>query len=73
MTLYLLALGIQQDLIKQRCFGDCGKVAIGVISIDDFGEFVPCRQDDCPYLDNQMSLDDAEVVGESPVWIRKIK
>ena len=73
MTLYLLSLKTQEELIKQRCFGDCGKISIGAVSVYGFGGlFLPCRKDECPYLDNHMDLG-AEVLGEKPVYVRKIK
>ena len=67
MTLYLLSLKTQEELIRQRCFCDCGEISIGVVLIDGFGTFISCRKDDCPYLDNQMDLG-AEVLGKKPVY-----
>lgn len=62
----LLAFSKQQEpLIQKHCFGDCGKVSIaGVIMDDTAGGFWVCCEEKCPWLDKQMD----EVYGTTMSW-----
>jgi hypothetical protein len=47
----------QEPLIKKHCFGDCGKVSMaGVIMDDTVGGFWVCCEEACPWLDKQMDV-----------------
>lgn len=45
----------QKPLIDKHCFGDCGKVSMaGVIMDDTLGGFWVCSHEPCPWLEKQM-------------------
>ena len=74
MTLYGIcwAFPKQRALADKHCFGDCGKAIVGSIHDPEIGEILPCRTDDCPYLDSNMPVSFGEVNGE-PLFLRKLK
>lgn len=55
-TIYGLVLEIQQPEIEVYCFGLCGKISIGSMTLAEDGmtmTLLPCEQAECPYLHSQ--------------------
>ena len=73
--LYLVPLTIQ-EFAGGICWGSCGLGQIGAVGIDVGGgltvECIPCREDECPYLDRQTDEPVGEVQGD-PAYLRKLK
>ena len=65
----------QTPIVKAVCFGTCGQIIIGSLTIP-LDEYVlvalTCRQEDCPALDKQMEEPCGSVDGE-PIYLRKLK
>ena len=38
-----------KDIVTDQCFGECGKLVLGIVEDDVVGTCWVCRQDDCPY------------------------
>ena len=68
--LYLISFDMQEKAISQHCYGDCGKAVVGAIEIYNMA-FIPCREDDCPYLVAQM--DEPVYSNDDDYYIRKIQ
>ena len=53
--LYGLLTGSKQQmaLIEAHCFGDCGKIAIGMME-SPVGLLLICTHEPCPYLKKQL-------------------
>lgn len=46
---------LQKPLIDKHCFGDCGKVSMGGVIMDDtVGGMFVCCEEVCPWLEKQM-------------------
>lgn len=52
----MFAMPDQREIIDKHCFGDCGKVCMGVINDPQLGELMPCNEptEACPYLDKEL-------------------
>ncbi len=60
--LYLVPFEPQREQIECFCFGTCGAIQIGAVKIPIEGiTCLPCRREDCPHLERQMSMGDAEM------------
>jgi hypothetical protein len=45
----------QKPLIEKHCFGDCGKISMGGVIVDDMlGGLAVCCEETCPWLLKQM-------------------
>ena len=73
--LYGLLTGSKQQmaLIEAHCFGDCGKIAIGMME-SPVGLLLICTHEPCPYLKKQLD----EPCGESaatgePIYLRALE
>lgn len=73
--LYGLLTGSKQQmaLIEAHCFGDCGKIAIGMMK-SPVGLLLICTHEPCPYLKKQLD----EPCGESaatgePIYLRALE
>lgn len=70
--LYLVSPFAQDKEVTAYCFGKCGKVLLGGVTVEG-GGFFPCRTDVCPYLEQSMDLGDGEVLGKlEQVIVRKL-
>lgn len=67
----------QEILIKAHCFGDCGKISVaGMIVDEDFGAIGVCCHAPCPHLDKEMDepMGTVESFGKThEVYLRKLK
>jgi hypothetical protein len=52
----IFAMPDQRKIIEEHCFGDCGKVCMGIINDAQLGEMMPCGTgpEECPYLDKEL-------------------
>ena len=71
--LYLVSPFAQDKEVTDYCFGKCGKVLCGGVTVEG-GAFFPCRTDDCPYLEQSMDMGEGEVMGKTEhVFVRKLR
>lgn len=71
--IYALVLDVQEAEITARCYGsECGHGLLGAIFDDCIGALVPCAQEQCPFLEQQMD----EPIGKDSeghdVYLRKM-
>ena len=75
-NIYALLMGApdQRAIIDDHCFGTCGKIIIGAIHDEAFGELAVCRTPagECPQFASEGTGPFAEVSGE-PVYARTLK
>lgn len=77
-NLYLLVIRDpkQQQLIRQHCSGDCGKLSMGgAIDTQDMGLglCMVCCEDECPYEKGNVDIQrTSEMTGE-PVFVRVLE
>ena len=53
-ALYVVLPQMQQAQIDTHCFGDCGKISLGVIDLGDGIFGLPCAEAICPYVERTM-------------------
>lgn len=72
--LFALVFELQKDIIKTRCFQECGRIIFGCAQDTEYGVYGLCRQPaaECPALDREMDEPMGEVRGE-PIYLRKLK
>ncbi|HDO36663.1 MAG TPA: hypothetical protein ENH07_10285 [Nitrospirae bacterium] len=70
--IFALSATIQKKMVKAYCFGCCQKLMIGGIDMgNEYGRFVPCREEDCEY-----EIGRTPVIGEAfgdEVCIRRLR
>ena len=72
MAVYIVCLSLQENEIKDHCFEKCGKIIIGGIDYNNL-DWCPCRTEDCPYLDRQLSVGNVPFDwGEEELILRKL-
>ena len=74
-NLYGLLLAVQEELITEHCFGDCGQISMGgALMTADLGPLLVCTEEVCPYLKGQLKepIGNSQMTGE-PVFIRSIQ
>ena len=64
-TIYAINAALQSELVNKHCFGDCGKISVGGLDVNNTA-CVPCVEKDCPYEKENIRWND-EVV------LRKLK
>lgn len=62
---------IQHKEIEKICFGRCKKMLIGIIRDGQFGEIMPCGEENCPYETGRAKKSIGKVDGKD-LWLRKI-
>lgn len=70
-NLYAVPFTTQHVYVAQICWGLCGMGLAGALMFEGV-ECIPCRQDECLYLE----LQTPEAVGEvndEPVYLRKLR
>ncbi len=70
--IYGVHLQMQKESITQYCFGECGHVIMGAISLGEIGDLLPCRQEECLYMEGSTLLTGMDIEGE-PLTVRKLK
>ena len=60
-TIYAINAELQKDLIDKHCFGDCGKIRVGGLNINNT-DCVPCTEKDCPYEDDSVRWNDEVIL-----------
>jgi len=62
---------VQQELITKFCFGTCGKITIGAITIPEVGGAFPCNEESCPHEEAHSPA--IGVVDGKEICLRKLK
>ena len=70
---FAVVLRLQEPLITEHCFGDCGKALIAGLMDDMLGALIPCATEQCPHLDKQMDKPLGTAFHDAPVFLRKLK
>lgn len=72
--IYGVVLDFQRPEIEAYCFGLCGKIIVGSMTLREYGmtmTLLPCKQTECPYLHSQTDEPIGEVDGQ-PVILRRL-
>ena len=60
---YLVSLLEQEKEVTEYCFDKCGKILMRIANVEG-GSFLPCKQEECPYVDESFVLSDKITVGK---------
>ena len=62
----------QKKIIRDICFGKCGKISMAAFEVGDYGFFLACSFDDCEYEDERTPVMGQIFDGED-FCVRKLK
>lgn len=60
-TIYAVNAELQKDLVNKHCFGDCGKIRVGGLDINNTA-CVPCMKKDCPHEKESIRWNDEVIL-----------
>ena len=70
--LYAVCHSLQEEEIKHYCFKQCGQIIIGGLDFNGMA-WCPCRTEECPYLDRQLSMGEVDLDwGKEELILRKL-
>ncbi len=66
MTIYFVSPLAQEYEVTAYCLNKCKNIGMAIITITTDGSFLPCKQENCPYVDESIVLNDE-------ITVRKLK